>query len=135
MKLKTLLKEYIDTANRPMDFGALPIQASEAEAPLIATDRWKQVENALVKKFQFRREGDRDKFLLGVLDYERQVKHNALIVIEADKVLLKLHTHDVDRITELDKEYARFADVLFKDVVYSPDYHGAETQRIPYPNE
>ncbi len=114
------MKEYIEKANRPMDFGALPIEPQEAEAPLIASDRWKQVENALVKKFQFRRPGDRDKFVFGILEYEKEVGHNALIVIEADKVLLKLHTHDVDRVTELDKEYARFADVLFKDVVYQP---------------
>lgn len=122
MSLKALHREFIEKANRPMSFGALPIDPKEAEAPLMAVDRWREHENTLLKTYQFRREGDRDKFLMGLLEYEREVGHNALIVIQADKVALKLSTHDVDRITELDKEYARFADVLFKDVVYCPDY-------------
>lgn len=134
MNLKQVLSEYIERANRPMDFGALPIEPKEAESPVIAVERWKQIDNALVKKFQFRRDGDRDKFVFGLLDYEKQVGHNGLIVIEADKVLLKLHTHDVDRITELDKEYARFADILFKDVVYCPEY-GTQSQYIKDPHE
>ena len=58
------MKEYVEKANRPMDFGALPVEPKEAEVPLMATERWRQVENSLVKKFQFRREGDRDKFCL-----------------------------------------------------------------------
>ncbi len=117
-----------------MDFGALPIEPKEAEAPVIAVTRWKQLDGALVKQFLFRREGDRDKFLLGILDYESQVQHHALIVIEGDKVALKVRTHDVDRVTEIDKEYARFADVLFKDVVYCPE-HGDQSKHVSYPDE
>ena len=134
MTLKNLLREYIEKANRPMDFGALPIEPKEAEVPVIATDRWRKLDGTLVKQFLFRREGDRDRFLFGILDYEAQVKHNALIVIEGDRIALKLRTHDVDQITELDREYARFADVLFKDVVYCPE-HGDQSKHVPYPNE
>lgn len=126
MSLKALHREFIEKANRPMSFGALPIEPREAEAPVIAVERWREVDHTLVKTYQFRRDGDRDKFLMGLLDYERQVQHNAIIVVQADKVGLRLTTHDVDRVTELDKEYARFADVLFRDVVYCPD-HGSET--------
>lgn len=125
MSLKELHREFIEKANRPMSFGALPIDPKEAEAPILATDRWRTDNGVLVKQYLFRRPGDRDKFLMGLLDYERQVQHNAVIVVQADKVALKLTTHDVDRITELDKEYSRFADVLFRDVVYDPD-HGTQ---------
>jgi len=134
MNLRTLHKEYIEKANRPMDFGALPIEPKEPDVPVIAVDRWRQVDGALVKQFLFRREGDRDKFLLGILDYEAQVKHNALIVIEGDRLALKVRTHDVDRVTEIDKEYARFADVLFHDVVYCPE-HGDQSQHLSNPDE
>ena len=125
MNLKQLHREFIEKANRPMTFGALPIEPQEAEAPILASERWREVDGSLVKKFQFRRDGDRNKFVLALMEYEAEVGHNALIVIEADRVMLKLHTHDVDKVTELDKEYARFADVLFRDVVYCPD-HGTE---------
>jgi pterin-4a-carbinolamine dehydratase len=120
MSLKQLHREFIEKANRPMTFGALPVEPREAEAPVLAVERWRQVDGALTKRYMFRRDGDRDRFLMGLLDYEREVRHNATIVIESDTVTLRVVTHDVDRVTELDREYARFADVLFKDVVYSP---------------
>lgn len=125
MSLKKLHEAFIEKANRPMSFGALPIEPKEAEAPLMAVERWREVDHTLVKKYQFRRDGDRDLFLVSLLEYEREVKHNATIVIEGDTVSLRLTTHDVDRVTELDKEYARFADASFRDVVYCPQ-HGTE---------
>lgn len=125
MNLKKLHEEFIEKANRPMSFGALPVEPKEAEAPLMAVDRWREANGSLVKQYRFRRDGDRDLFLMSLLEYEREVKHNAVIVVEADTVSLKLTTHDVDRVTELDKEYARFADASFRDVVYSPQ-HGTE---------
>lgn len=122
MSLKKLHEEFIEKANRPMSFGALPIEPKEAEVPVIAVERWREVEGALVKRYQFRRPGDRDRFVMALLEYEHEVQHNARLVIEGDQVALRLVTHDVDRVTELDKEYARFADATFKDVVYSPQY-------------
>jgi len=119
--LKKLHEQFIEKANRPMTFGKLPIVPKPADVPVVATERWRKVENSLVKKYQFRRPGDRERFLLGLLDYERKVNHNATIVVQADSVQVKVFTHDVDVVTELDKEYAAFADLLFKDVVYAPD--------------
>lgn len=122
MNLKKLHEAFIEKANRPMSFGALPVDPKEPEVPLMAVERWREVDGCLVKKYQFRREGDRDTFLMTLLQYEKEVKHNAVIMIDGDVIALKLTTHDVDRVTELDKEYARFADASFKDVVYSPGY-------------
>lgn len=124
MNLKKLHEAFIEKANRPMSFGALPIEAKEVEAPLMAVNRWREVDNTLVKTYQFRRDGDRDLFVIGLLNHEKQVGHNAVITIVSDKVSLRLTTHDVDRITELDKEYASYCDVLYRDVVYDPG-HGA----------
>lgn len=125
MNLRKLHEAFIEKANRPMTFGALPVEPKEAEAPVLAVERWREVDGALTKRYMFRREGDRDRFLMGLLDYEREVQHNATIVVQADTITLRVHTHDVDRVTELDKEYARHADLLFRDVVYDPG-HGTE---------
>jgi pterin-4a-carbinolamine dehydratase len=124
MNLKKLHESFIEKANRPMSFGKLPVEPKQQEVPVIAVERWREVDGKLLKTYHFRREGDRDTFLLGLLDYEKQVKHNALIVIQGDKVAVRLMTHDTDRISELDKEYAQYADIIYKDVVYSQDYHG-----------
>ena len=127
MNLRKLHEQFIEKANRPMSFGALPVQPKQSEPPLVVVERWCNVENTLVKKYQFRRPGDRDQFLLGLLDYEQKVQHNATLIVHADTIVVKVTTMDVDVITELDKEYAAFADLIFKDIVYAPD-----TDHLPF---
>jgi len=122
MNLKKLHEQFIEKANRPMTFGTLPIQPKEAEAPIFASDRWKSVDGALYKTYKFRRHVDRNNFIISLLSYESSVEHNADINIEHDQVSLKLQTKDLNRVTEIDKEYARYADLLFKDLVYSPTH-------------
>ena len=122
MNLKKLHEEFIAQANRKMTFGALPVTVSKSETPVIPANRWKTVDGTLYKTYSFRRDGDRDKFVLALFGYENDVKHNAVIVINGNDVSLELTTHDVNRVTELDREYASYCDVVYKEVVYSPDH-------------
>lgn len=126
MNLKSLHREFIDKAQRPMSFGRLPVSPQEAEVPVFAVDRWREAGGALHKTYTFRRVPDRSSFVMQLLAYEESVEHNAEIHISHDSVSLKLQTHDIGKPTELDKEYARYADVLFKELVYSPSPYGDE---------
>ena len=125
MKLADLHESFIEKAQRPMTFGALPIEPQEAEAPVIAVERWKEADGALYKTYKFRRTPDRNTFVMQLLAYEASVEHNADITIRHQDVSLKLQTKDIGKVTELDKEYARYADVLFRSLVYSSS-HGDE---------
>lgn len=122
-----LREQFIDQSNRAMDFGALPVSPKRSETPIIPVDRWLEHNGSLCKTYRFRRTHDRDSFVMQLLAYEAAAKHNAEILINEDKVSLRLRTRDVNMTTELDKEYARYADVLFKDLVYSHS-HGDEGQ-------
>jgi len=124
MKLPTINEAYVDMAQRGMDMGRLPVQPKEAEAPVLATERWRDVSGALYKTFKFRRMDDRDTFITSLLAYEQNVEHNADITISGEEVSLRLQTKDIKKVTGLDKEYARYADVLFKDLVYSSAHDG-----------
>ena len=119
MKLSRLHEEFIDSARRPMDFGRLPIMPRGKDVPVIATDKWKKSDNSLIKTYRFLSNELRNDFVRQLLIHEEQVGHNATITIQHETVTLTLQTHDVQQITELDKEYAKHADELFKDVVYS----------------
>ena len=121
MNLKQLNREFIERAQRPMDFGNSPISAKEAQAPIIASNKWTLQDDSMVKEFKFRRIDDRETFVNELFKYEREVQHNAVMTIDHDVITLKLTTKDIGKPTEIDKEYASFADVLFKDVVYCPD--------------
>ena len=104
-----------------------PIKAfSNKKNPIIAVNRWmlKTVgeRKFLEKCYTFRRHEDKSKFINEILNYEVEIGHNAQIEIgfeEQEYVLLRLWTHQIDIVTELDREYAKFADVLYKDILYS----------------
>ena len=100
----------------------LPVQVKQVpKAPIIANMRWKASEEGLVKTFLFMHVSQRDKFINSLLEYEDLVKHNATIVIKQDRVGIMVITHDIGSVTEIDKEYASYCDVLYRDVTYEPN--------------
>lgn len=119
--LKRLHESFIDKARRPMSFGKLPIAPLASGAAIIPVDRWEIVESPkrLHKAYKFMSNDLRNAFVEGLFDYEQKIGHNAKITVEENKVTLDVYTKDIDQVTELDKEYAHYADVLFKDVVYN----------------
>ena len=122
MKLRQLHEAFIEKANRPMDFGGLPIRPREPEAPVLAMERWREVDGALYKTYKFRRLTDRNDFVMQLLAYETSTEHNAELRVDHDQVDVRVQTKDIGKVTELDREYARYADVLFRSLVYNPGY-------------
>jgi pterin-4a-carbinolamine dehydratase len=110
---------FIPQNQRPMEFGDPPIEPAEAHLPVIPVERWRDVDGWLVKTYMFRRPNDRAVFVDGLLSYEQTQQHNAIITIFSNEVGLRLRTEGVERPTDLDKEYAKYADVLFRDIVFS----------------
>ncbi len=122
MKLSLLHESYIDRARQPDTFGRLPIKPLEGGTAIIPVDKWEKVDSPkrLRKTYKFMSQELRNNFVLGLFEYESKTNHNAMITIDEGKVTLDIRTKDIDQITELDKEYASYADVLFRDVVYNP---------------
>jgi len=121
VKLANLHETFIDKARRPMSFGKLPIEPLKGDVALIPVDKWEKLASPtrLRKTFRFMSQEKRNEFVQGLFEYEAKTQHNSMITVDEDKVTLDVRTKDVDMITELDKEYTKFADVLFRDVVYS----------------
>jgi len=118
--LRLLHETFINKARTPMLKGSLPIEPSESFLPVIPMNTWKKSQEYYVKKFEFRIQEQRDMFIKQLLNYEADVGHHAKMVINKDLVVLMLQTNDVNRVTELDKEYAKHADAVYKDVVHIP---------------
>lgn len=118
MKLQQLHERFIEKAHRPMSFGSLPISPRAPDAPVIPVDRWREADGTLYKTYKFRRMHDRTDFVMQLLAYEDSIEHHAEIKIDGDTVELKVRTKDLHRVTELDKEYARYSDILFRGLVY-----------------
>jgi len=122
VKLSRLHESFIERARRPMTFGRLPIEPVAGGIAIIATSKWEKLKSPLRirKTFKFLSQEARNSFVVELFEYETKTQHFASITIDENEVTLELRTKDVDQITELDKEYASFADILFKDIVYSP---------------
>lgn len=120
--LADIRESFIEKPQRSISLGRLPVSPLKQEAPIVPMDRWelKGDPQALVRKYSFRRIGDRARFINEIMAYEDDTNHNATIVIDHENVYIRLITKNIEQVTELDKEYAQYADSLFRDIVYSP---------------
>lgn len=120
-KLHLLHEEFIDKARRPMMFGRLPVQPLPGNLAIVPVDKWVKSKDpvSMRKTFKFSSMDLRNRFVKKLLQYENETQHNAILTIEEDSVAINVYTKDIDQITDLDKEYAKFADLLYKDVIYS----------------
>lgn len=93
---------------------------SSSDTPLKASARWEPVgKRAIRKRFDFRNFELRDLFVADILDYEREHEHRARIEIDGQAVVIEVGTHDISSVTELDREYASEADLIYRDICYS----------------
>ena len=56
-------------------------------------------------------------FLSEVLRFENETGHHGTQKIDFDSVTIEVYTHTVNKITELDQEYIRAMDYIYKDIL------------------
>ena len=69
------------------------------------------------KTFNFQERERLIDFVGEVLAYEDEANHHGTIKISFNEVIVEVYTHDVNRITELDKEYVNTIDQIYGDVL------------------
>jgi pterin-4a-carbinolamine dehydratase len=103
-----------------------PIVARAADVPpLMPAQRWVIRNNGetkeLVKKYMFRDLVHRNRFVADVLEHEIETQHAPTVSVESSSVCIRLMTAGIEDVTERDREFAKFADVLYRDIVHSLD--------------
>lgn len=92
------------------DLHELPLKVEKSEW-LVESDmmsRVYQVENR--KHFSY--------FLNNILDYAEESGHDPAVIIKYPNISIKLTTHDLDQVTELDLEFAKFIDEVYEDIKF-----------------
>ena len=123
-KISTLMRSYMDAQSLnerrvssrllPESFGQLPADLPIAPA---ATDWSLQYEpERLHRVYEFQNLSQRGLFVEELMALEERSGHYAKLTIEGTRVTVEVWTHDLNRVTELDQEYAGDCDVLFNDV-------------------
>ena len=123
MKIGSLMKEYIDSNDRRasrIGRTLLPEAFSpQNELPVeVSSNEWSFVNgpDRLQRTYTFKNLKQRGMFLEELQELEERTGHHAKITIEGPKVTIEVWTHDLERVTELDKEYAASCDDFYKDV-------------------
>lgn len=123
MKLVELNKKFINESARSIIDHSLPVKPKSVEVPIIALEKWRVLESgAISKKYLFESIDDRNRFLTSILNYEQEKGHHAKMTVQSKEVILELITHDVKKMTELDKSYAKYADIIRRDIAYNSSH-------------
>jgi 4a-hydroxytetrahydrobiopterin dehydratase len=117
-----LLREYFDGFDRPepmssmvqhdflTDTRSLPVTPKE-------TSSWQVLQGPerLHRTFNFRDRASLRYFLNEVLEMEEDLQHHGDITVSGLSVTIEIFTHQINRVTELDKEYANEVDAIRRD--------------------
>ena len=89
----------------------VPVQASKISEWEVVSDP-----NRLMKRYAIPSYQMLIHFVNEILQYQDEVQHHAKIIVDPDEVIIEVYTHDINDITEIDKEFAVMADQIFVDV-------------------
>jgi len=116
-KIKDLMKEYIEINYEPIKSKQKLVKVTK-KVLLVPQNKWDLINNkTLEKKFYFKSIEKRNSFIEKLFEYENKKNHHAIILISEDVVKVILSTKKLQIVTELDKEYASYADSIFSDLM------------------
>ena len=118
-RVSNLLREYFEYEN-PSDRVARDFSIDIRVLPISpkSESRWftKQSPERLCRTYEFPNRNAARDFINELMDYEDQKNHHAEIKCKGPVVSIEVFTHNLDRVTELDKEYANEAELIYNDV-------------------
>jgi pterin-4a-carbinolamine dehydratase len=85
---------------------------------VVPMSRWNMVDDSIIKTYTFVDVTRRRKFVSNLLAYEERIGKFSLISVQGNEVTVSITAELHQRMSKLDKMYARYADALYKDVVY-----------------
>ena len=82
------------------------------------TSTWQVERNprCLLKRYEFTVHEAYSSFLHELLEHETETGHTGKLICEYPSITVSVSTHDLDDITEIDKEYAKTCDRIYEDV-------------------
>lgn len=121
--LSEVMSNYFDNSTSPhtpmRDF-SLPFGlTSSNKLPVTPkSNKWTEDrgQRCLIRKYSFDSHDRMCDFIRELLDYEAETGHYGKLECEYPSVTVSVKTHDIDDVTELDKEYAGHCDQIYDDV-------------------
>lgn len=115
-KISSLLTEYFQQDRERSSFSF----KGEKSCPVVPSQFSWEIHTdpeRFSRKFKFESRPRLISFVNYVLSFEDEFHHRGEIRIDDKEVDISVYTHDVNKITELDKEYVRHVDNIYRDVL------------------
>lgn len=113
--------------NNPINLPVQPVQN-----PIIATNRWLMIKDDarqivyIQKDYLFDSIDKFTLFLHDIIDYQASIQHLAdiqtSIVEKQYKVEISLWTRNLNQCTNIDKEFAKYCDITYKNLFTNNEY-------------
>ena len=80
---------------------------------------WQKVQSPerLIKDYSFVSRQGAIEFVRQLVLFEDQMNHHGKITLDHKEIRVEIFTHDINKVTEADLDYARVADQIYIDVV------------------
>lgn len=112
-KVADIMGQYFQESKSPrgilFENKSLPVEPSKTEWNVVSDPE------RLVRVYEFNKERELMNFVNDLLAYQSDAGHHAKLTIEHKKVEVQVYTHHIERVTNLDKEYAKMCDMIFAD--------------------
>ena len=124
-QLKEIMRDYLEDdsrSSRRLLPESMIMTVQPPVCPITPTQKseWEVVSdpNRLMKTFEFESYIEMKAFVSELMSYQEQVEHHGKLTVNYRDVIVEVYTHDVNDVTELDKEYAQSADQIHQDVQF-----------------
>jgi 4a-hydroxytetrahydrobiopterin dehydratase len=83
----------------------------------VSSGNWDTIQDPerIIRRFEFETFNKLKYFIDTILDFQERTNHHANIDIRFRDVIVTSFTHDIERVTELDLELAKFCDEVYDD--------------------
>lgn len=122
MKKVSLLVESFLSKNNSF-LPKLPIYNIKNKTEIFPVNKWQSIDKKFLrKKFSFFKYESRNQFISEIIAYENETLHRGVIIINELDVTLEIGSKDLGMIAEPDKEYAKNANLIYKEICYGEQY-------------
>ena len=120
VELKHILSDYFNDRSSTINQEASILKESVFDVPVKpAACSWEVYDSPerFSRTYTFQDRKRLYDFVNDLLMFEDNFGHHGAHRIEGKEVTVEVYTHEINRITELDQEYIKAADMIFRDVL------------------
>ena len=118
MKISEVMKNYFNREAIEEEV-KIPFGLKDDSRPVnILRPTWEVVKEPhpmLVRDYDFKNYLALSDFINELLEYQEEIHHHGDIEIKHRSVRIKIYTHTLENITDLDRDYARNVDFIYED--------------------